>query len=77
MIKVSFSSNVKRFTSNPFDENTTTVRQFLEENEIDYSRAITSIDGCPLQAGDMDKTFADFGITEKCLLTSVVKADNA
>ena len=61
MIKVSFSSNVKRFTSNPFDENTTTVRQFLEENEIVYSRAITSIDGCPLQAGDMDKTFADFG----------------
>lgn len=76
MIKVSFSSNVKRIALT-VDENTTTVRQFLEENEIDYSRAITSIDGCPLQAGDMDKTFADFGITEKCLLTSVVKADNA
>lgn len=76
MIKVNFSSNVKRIAPT-VDENTTTIRQFLEENEIDYSRAITSIDGCPLQAGDMDKTFAEFGITEKCLLTSVVKADNA
>lgn len=76
MIKVNFSSNVKRIAPT-VDENTTTIRQFLEENEIDYSRAITSLDGCPLQAGDMDKTFAEFGITEKCLLTSVVKADNA
>lgn len=76
MIKVNFSSNVKRIAPT-VDENTTTIRQFLEENEIDYSRAITSLDGCPLQAGDMDKTFANFGITEKCLLTSVVKADNA
>ena len=75
MIKVSFSSNVKRL-SEVIDENTT-VRQFLESNEVDYSRAITSIDGCPLQAGEMDKSCADFGITEKCLLTSVVKADNA
>ena len=76
MIKVSFSSNVKRIALT-VDENTTTVRQFLEENEVDYSRAITSIDGCPLQAGDMDKPFVSFGVTEKCLLTSVVKADNA
>ena len=30
-----------------------------------------------LSAGEVNKTFADFGVTEKCYLTSVAKLDNA
>ncbi len=54
-----------------------TLRQVLEENNIDYTVGMTSLDGATLRAGDLDKTFADFGITEKCYLLNVVKADNA
>ena len=35
------------------------------------------LDGSSLNPGDLDKTFQQFGITEKCFLLNVVKADNA
>lgn len=75
MIKVTISNNVKRTTEIFAD--TTTLRQALERAEIDYSRGMVNLDGSPLQAGDLDRTFADFNIAEKCFLSSIVKADNA
>jgi len=75
MIKVTIGNNVKRKTE-ILDENTT-LRAALEEVEIDYSRGTMNLDGSSLGPGDLDKTFADFGITEKCFLLNVVKADNA
>lgn len=75
MIKVTISNNVKRTTEIFAD--TTTLRQALERTEIDYSRGMVNLDGSPLQPGDLDKSFADFGISEKCFLSSIVKADNA
>ena len=75
MIKVTISNNVKRTTEIFAD--TTTLRQALERAEIDYSRGMVNLDGSPLQPGDLDKSFADFGISEKCFLSSIVKADNA
>lgn len=75
MIKVTLGNNVKR-ESVIIDENTT-LRKALEDNNIDYSRGVMHLDGSSLQPGDLDKTFAQFGITEKCFLLNVVKADNA
>jgi len=75
MIKVTIGNNVKRKTE-ILDENTT-LRTALEDAEIDYSRGTMNLDGSSLGPGDLDKTFADFGITEKCFLLNVVKADNA
>ena len=75
MIKVTMGNNVKR-TSEVLDENTT-LREALEEAEIDYTIGMMNLDGSPLSPGDLDKTFADFGIAEKCYLLNVVKADNA
>ena len=75
MIKVTIGNNVKR-ESVILDENTT-LRSCLEVNNIDYTRGVIHLDGCSLNPGDLDKTFADFGITEKCFLFNVVKADNA
>ena len=48
-----------------------------ENNDIDYTRGVMHLDGCSLQPGDLDKTFADFGIADKAFLLNVVKADNA
>ena len=75
MIKVTIGNNVTR-KSVIVDENQT-LRQTLEENGIDYSRGVMHLDGSSLQPGDLSKTFADLGITDKCFLLNVVKTDNA
>lgn len=75
MIKVTVSNNVKRETVIVSDD--TTLRSVLESNQIDYTRGMTNLDGTPLQPGALDKTFAEFGITEKCFLSAIVKTDNA
>ena len=75
MIKVTLGNNVKR-KSEIIDENTT-LREALEDAEIDYCNGIMNLDGSTLSPGDLDKTFANFNITEKCFLLNVVKADNA
>lgn len=75
MIKVTVGNNVKR--SSVIIEETTTLREALEDAGIDYTRGVMHLDGSSLQAGDLDKTFADFGIADKCFLLNVVKADNA
>lgn len=75
MINAIIGSNTRR-NSTIIDENTT-LRKALEDAGIDYSIGMTSLDGSTLQPGDLDKTFKDFGITEKCYLMNVVKADNA
>jgi hypothetical protein len=75
MIKVTIGNNVKRKTV-ILDEDTT-LRTALEDAEIDYSRGTMNLDGSSLGSGDLDKSFADFGIADKCFLLNVVKADNA
>ena len=75
MIKVTVGNNVDR-TSMIIDANTT-LRTALEQGDIDYTRGVMHLDGSSLNPGDLDKTFADFGIAEKCFLLNVVKADNA
>ena len=75
MIKVTMGNNVNR-KSEIVDRNTT-LRQALEDAEINYETSVLNLDGSTLSPGDLDKTFADFGIAEKCFLLNVVKADNA
>lgn len=75
MIKVTMGNNLKR-ESVVIDENTT-LRNALEDAGIDYTTGVMHLDGSSLNPGDLDKTFRDFGITEKCFLLNVVKADNA
>lgn len=75
MINVVVGNNMGR-KSVIVDENTT-LKKVLEENNIDYTVGMTSLDGATLGAGELNKTFADFGIAEKCYLLNVVKADNA
>ena len=75
MIQIKIVTNTQRKTI-ATDENNT-IRTVLEANEINYANAPVYIDGSPLKVGDHDKTFAQLGITEKCMLTSVVKTENA
>ena len=75
MIQIKIVTNTSRKTITT-DENST-VREVLEANDVNYEVAPVYIDGAPLGIGDHDKTFAQLGITEKCMLTSVVKTENA
>lgn len=75
MVKVTVGNNVKRETV--IVESTETLRTTLENAQIDYTRGMTTLDGTTLAAGDLDKTYAEHGITEKCFVLNVVKADNA
>lgn len=80
MINVFVGNNVNRKSVivNP----TTTLKAVLEAESIDYNRGTMHLDGSTLQAGDLNKTFAEFGYDgsaghDKCFLLNVVKADNA
>ena len=75
MIKVTVGNNVKR-EAVIVDANVT-LRSVLENAGVDYTRGVMHLDGSSLNPGDLDRTFASFGITEKCFLLHVVKADNA
>ena len=75
MIKVVVGNNVSR--DSVIVDSNTTLRQVLESQGVDYTRGDMNLDGCTLRAGDLDKTFDDFGIADKCFLLNVVKADNA
>lgn len=75
MIKVTIGNNLKRETV--IVSGDTTLRSVLENANIDYTRGSMTLDGSPIEAGGLDKTFNDYGIAEKCWLLNVVKADNA
>ena len=65
MIKVTVGNNMKREA------------MIVDGSGVDYTRGVMHLDGSSLNPGDLDRTFANFGITEKCFLLNVVKADNA
>lgn len=75
MINVKVGNNMSR-TSVIVADNTS-IRKILEDNDVQYATATLYLDGCTLQPGDMDKTLADFNITDTCYLVAVVKTENA
>lgn len=75
MISIKIVTNTSRKTIIT-DENNT-VRDVLEANDVNYENTPIYIDGAPLGIGDHDRTFKNLGITEKCMLTAVVKTENA
>ena len=75
MIKVILGTNTNKQTV-ILDPNTT-LRKALEDAYIEYDRGLLHLDGAPISAGDIDKTFSNLGVTEKCFLISVVKVQNA
>lgn len=80
MIRVNFRNNVCRKNDN-FDENQT-LREVLTELDVDPTRGTIALDGATLAAGELNKTLAEFGFDgtpgrDSCVITSIVKADNA
>lgn len=75
MIQVKISAN--DFRNTVVVSNNATIREILESNNIPYGSTQIALDGAPLNAGDFDKTLAQFNITDRCVLSSVIKTGNA
>lgn len=75
MIKVTLITNNPRKTI-IVPENKT-VRQILEENDINYAMATTAVDGATLAVGEMDETLSDMGLTEKAVISVLANKNNA
>lgn len=73
MVKIIVGNNVKRETVIVSED--TTMKSVLENQGIDYTRGTMHLDGAPLQPGDLNKTFAQMGVTDRAFLLNVVKAD--
>mgnify|MGYP000985805269 CR=1 FL=1 len=74
MINVIVGTNTEKQTI--IAEPSRTLRSLLEEAEVDYATGAVHLDGSTIKPGDLDKTFADLGIKDKCYLISVVKSDS-
>ena len=55
----------------------TTLMQAAEQAELNVGAGGITLNGSMVSAADFGKTFAEFGIADKCYLLQVVKADNA
>lgn len=75
MIRVTVGNNVNHESVIVNDQ--TTLRSVLEEQHIDYQNGSCTLDGSTLKPGELDKSFADFGIKEKAFLFCIVKTNNA
>lgn len=73
MIKVIIGTNTnrKQITVDP----SRTLKDVLDENNIDYSRGGIHLDGLAVGGEGLNKSFTDHGITEDCILIAVVKGD--
>lgn len=79
-VRVTAGTTVDRKTGD-FAPNTT-IRSVLEELGVEYTRGVMHLDGASLNAGEINKTLAEFGYDgsdghDRCYLLNVVKADNA
>lgn len=75
MVKVNVLTNNKRSTVIAND--TDTLRKILTEEGVEIGRGGLTIDGIPLQIGDLDKTISALGVGDNFSVYQVVKADNA
>lgn len=75
LVKVKVGTNLNR-TEVTVPSNKT-VREILEENEINYATTTIFVDGVTVQLGDMDKTLEELGIKESCFIIAAQKTENA
>lgn len=75
MVQVTIGNNLKR--EKMIVDGAMTPRQVMEDYGLEYATGGVHMDGEQLTADKLDKSFDDLGVTEKCYLLKVVKADNA
>jgi hypothetical protein len=54
-----------------------TLREVLDENNINYATTTVFVDGVNLKVGDMDKTLEELNIGEGAYIIAAQKTENA
>lgn len=75
MVRVTLITNNPRKTV--MAEENKTVKQILEENDVNYGNAATAVDGATLSAGEINKTLRELGIEDKVVISVLAHKDNA
>ena len=73
MIQVTLGTNTDR--ERIIVDSARTIRSVLEEHNIGYAEGNVRLDSVPIGGADLDKSFAEHGVEEKCYLIVVVKAN--
>ena len=76
MITVTIGTNLNR-KEVLIDPETKTIKDLFRENNIAYERATNYLDGCPINASQINQTLAQLNVTSDCTILSVIKNDNA
>ena len=76
MITVTIGTNLDR-NEIMVDPETVTIKQLFKDNGVAYERATNYLDGCPINASQINQTLAQLNVTSDCTLLSVIKNDNA
>ena len=76
MLKINVSNNMRRY-NDVFDENTATLRDVLNQFDIDYEGKNLSIDATSLDADDMDKTLSELGAEDGSRILALKPKNNA
>lgn len=75
MIKVITGTGLSR--TELIVEASSTLMSAAEQAGLNIPAGGITLNGTMVSVADFNKTFTDFGITDKCYLLQVVKADNA
>ena len=75
IVEVKVGTNLNR-VSKSYPSNKT-VREILEDNEINYATTTIFVDGVTVQMGQMDSTLEELGIKESCYIIAAQKTENA
>lgn len=75
MVSVELTARGKRRTILA-DENAT-IMSVLDANGVDVRLTPPALNGAMLDADELESTFVELGIIDRCLLTCVVKTSNA
>lgn len=75
MIKVTVVYNMD--SNDVIVEATATPRQVLEDARINYGVGRTALNSRTLSPAELDKSFAELGVTDDCFLSNVAKVECA
>lgn len=74
MITVTLNANGRRTTV--LTDSNKKLSDFIAEQHLNSS-VVPYLDGAPITNAQMNKTFAELGIEDTCVISSVVKTNNA
>ena len=75
IVNVKIGTNLNRETISVTSDKT--IRQLLEQQNINYATTTIFLDGDTVKAGDMDKSLDDFNIADTCYIIASQKTENA